>query len=37
MDPTGSPKLMIAEGKGVRACSLARSTLKVKGHVGAPR
>jgi hypothetical protein len=35
MDSTSSPKVKIAKGEGVGACSLARSTLAVKGRVGA--
>ncbi len=35
MHSTRSPKVKIIEGKGVGACSLARSTSGVKGHVGA--
>jgi hypothetical protein len=37
MDSTLSPKVEIPEGKGVGACSLARSTLGVEGRAGAPR
>jgi hypothetical protein len=35
MHSTRSPNVKITEGKGVGACSLARSTSGVKGHVGA--
>jgi len=37
MDSTTNPKVKIAEGKGVGACSLAYSTLGVEGCVGIPR
>jgi len=30
-----SPKVKIVKGEKVEACSLARNTLGVKGHVGA--
>jgi hypothetical protein len=36
MDLTASPKVKTIEGEGVGARSLARNTLKVEGHVGAP-
>jgi hypothetical protein len=37
MDSTMSPKVKIMEGEGVGVCSLAHSTLRVEGHVGASR
>jgi hypothetical protein len=37
MDSTVSPKVKIAKGEGVGACSLAHNTLRVEGHVGVPR
>jgi len=33
MDSTVSPKVKTTKGKGIRACSMARSTLGVKGYV----
>jgi len=36
MDSIASLKVKIVEGEGVGACSLARNTLGVKGHVGTP-
>jgi len=36
MDLTTSPKVKIMEGEGIGACSLAHSTLRVKGRVGVP-
>ncbi len=35
MDSIASPNVKIVKGKGVGACSLARNTLGVEGHVGA--
>jgi hypothetical protein len=32
-----SPKVKTTEGKGVWVNSLIRTTLRVKGHAGAPR
>ncbi len=32
-----SPKVKTIEGEGTGVCCLARNTLGVKGHVGAPR
>jgi hypothetical protein len=37
MDSITNPKVKTAEGKGVGAHSLARSTLGVEGCAGAPR
>jgi len=37
MDSIASPMVKTMEGKGVGACSLARSTSGVKGRVGAPK
>jgi len=37
MHSTTSPKMKIAEGKGVGACFLAHSTLGVKGRARALR
>jgi len=34
MDSTTSPKVKIAKGEGIGACSLVRNTLGVEGHVG---
>jgi len=36
MDLIVSPKVKTMEGEGVGVRSLARSTLGVKGHAGAP-
>ncbi len=36
MDSTANPKVKTAEGEGVEACSLARSTLRLEGHAEAP-
>jgi hypothetical protein len=36
MDSTASPKVKTTEEEGVGACSLARRTLGVEGHVGTP-
>jgi hypothetical protein len=35
MDSTTSLKVKTMKGEGVGACSLARNTLGVEGHVGA--
>jgi len=37
MDSIASPKAMTTEGKIVGVCSLACSTLGVKGHAGTTR
>jgi hypothetical protein len=37
MNTTSSPKVKTTEGEGVKACSLARSTTRVEGHVEVPR
>jgi hypothetical protein len=37
MDSTVSPKVKTMEGEGIKACSLAPSTLRVEGRVGALR
>jgi len=36
MDSTASPKVKIAEGEGVGACSLACNISGIEGCVGAP-
>jgi hypothetical protein len=35
MDSTTNPKVKTTEGEGVGVCSLARSTSRVEGRVGA--
>jgi len=36
MDSIASPKVETTEGEGIRACSSARSTLRVEGCLGVP-
>jgi len=36
MDSTASPKVKIAKGEGIEACSLAYNISRVEGRVGAP-
>ncbi len=37
MDSVASPKVKTMKGERVGACSLARNTLQVERHAGAPR